>query len=170
MVTFLWTLLGALLSIILYPIIIPFIETPLHLRLIKLLSRKRQNSLRKKTSLQGNWVQKWITSNSQNFSDENEGDVQLYQIGKQVYGSIQHEKSNFSISGTIDKDMYLTGVWEDLTDGNNYKGAFQLYIFKYGTHMAGKWVGYSETNNINTGDWVWKRHEQSDYKPLTARS
>jgi len=164
MTTLLWTLLGALLSIILYPFIIPFIEGPIQDFLTRIASKASRIFIKKKIKLTGEWVQVWVVEDSKNFPDENEAKVTLAQIGKQVYGRIQHEKNSYTIKGTIDKDMYLTGIWDDLQDGNTYKGAFQLYIHKYANQMTGKWVGYSEKNLIKTGDWYWRRVDQSDYK------
>jgi hypothetical protein len=92
--------------------------------------------------------------------------VAIYQLGKKVFGRINSDDRSYIIKGSIDKDMFLTGTWEDYVDGNNYNGAFQLYIHKYGTHMTGKWVGFSEHNKIKTGDWFWRRLEESEYKSL----
>ena len=164
MLTLLWTLIGALLSIFLYPVIMPFIEGPIQDFLTKILGKTSRLFIKKKIRLTGDWMQVWVVDVSKNFPVENEAKVTLYQIGKQVYGRVEHEKSIYTIKGTIDKEMYLTGVWDDLRDGNNYKGAFQLYIHKYSTHMTGKWVGYSENNFIKAGDWFWRRVEEQDYK------
>lgn len=161
-----WTLLGALLSIILYPLIIPFIEGPIQSFLTKIIGKGSGIFIKKKIKLSGEWVQIWVVEDSANFPSENEAKVLLTQIGKQVYGRVTHGNTSYTIKGTIEKDMYLTGIWDDIHDGNNYKGAFQLYIHKYASHMTGKWLGYSEKNVIKTGDWHWKRVDQDDYKKL----
>lgn len=166
MITLLWTLLGALLSILLYPLIIPFIEGPFQQFLTRILGKASGLFVKKKIRLSGEWVQVWIVDGSVNFPRENEAHVSLSQIGRQVYGQVLHNKTSYTIRGTIDKDMYLTGIWDDLQDGNNYKGAFQLYIHKYGSHMTGKWLGFSEKNVIRTGDWLWRRVDETDYKKL----
>lgn len=128
MTTLLWTLFGALLSIFLYPLIIPFIEGPIQTFLTRVIGKASLLLIKKKSRLTGEWTQVWVVEGSENFPIENEAKVTLSQIGKQVYGQVQHPKSAYTIKGTIDKDMYLTGVWEDLQQGNNYQGAFQLYI------------------------------------------
>jgi len=158
------TLIGALLSIILYPLIIPFIEEPAHKLLSLIIGKHSGIFVKKKNRLAGKWMQVWVVDESRNFPKENEAEVAIYQLGKKVFGRINSNDKSYIIKGSIDKDMFLTGTWEDYIDGNNYNGAFQLYIHKYGTHMTGKWVGFSELNKIKTGDWYWRRIEESEYK------
>lgn len=164
MMTLLWTLLGALLSIILYPVIMPFIEGPIQIFLAKCFGNPTSFFLKRKIRLSGEWMQVWVVDGSTNFPNENESSVIFGQFGKKVYGEARHDKSNFTINGTIDRDLFVTGLWEDVSDGNNYKGSFQLYIHKYATHMTGKWVGYSENNTIRTGEWLWRRITENEYR------
>ena len=164
MITLFWTLLGAFLSILLYPFIIPFIESPIQDFLLKISGKSVGFFIKKKIRLRGEWMQVWNIKESSYFPSENEAKVTLYQIGKNVHGKVENGKSAYTIIGTIDKEIYLTGIWEDAQEGNIYKGAFQLYIHKYASHMTGKWVGYSEKNIINTGDWYWRRIDEEEYK------
>jgi len=161
MTSFIWAIVGALFSIFLWPFIYPFIEDFAQSIVVKWLGKTHAT---KSMKLAGVWVQKWIVIDSKNFPKENEAEVKLYQFGKKIYGAVESGISTYKIFGKIDKGMYVTGTWEDYIDGNNYKGAFQLYIHKYASHMTGKWVGYSETNEIKTGEWLWRRKEEKEYK------
>lgn len=164
MATLFWTLLGAFLSILFYPVIIPFIENPIQTFLLKVFGKSAGFIYKKKNRLTGEWIQVWHVKESNYFPSDNESKVTLSQFGKKVHGKVDNGKNAYTIIGTIDKEMYLTGIWEDAQEGNIYKGAFQLYIHKYASHMTGKWVGYSEKNIINTGDWYWRRIEKNEYK------
>jgi len=162
--TMLFTIIGAVLSIILYPVLNPLIETPIQKFLSKLFGSKSRRLFRTKTTLKGEWIQCWIVKGSKNFPEKNEATIKLYQFGKLIHGEAKHSKGSFIVRGTIENEKHLTGIWEDKVKGNTYSGSFQLYIHKYSNHMTGKWLGFSESNKIREGDWLWKRLNESDYK------
>jgi hypothetical protein len=166
MTLFISALVGALLSILLWPFLYPFTEDFAQTMVVKWLGKTHAT---KNMKLAGVWIQKWIVLDSKNFQKENEMEVKLHQFGKKIYGTVDPGVSpekicGYKIFGKIDKGMYVTGTWEDSVDGSSYKGVFQLYIHKYATHMSGKWMGYSEKNEIKTGEWLWRRKEEKEYK------
>lgn len=156
---FIWSLVGAVLSAIVFPFIYPFIEDPILSFIAKTFGTKR---LKKTHSLRGKWVQTWHVQ-SENFPDKNTLSIELYQIGSKVYGySEKKGKTLYYVSGNL-KDRFFTGIWEDhFDDVTFYHGAFQLEI-KVQNHskliMSGTWVGFSSKGGIKSGNWVWEKTE-----------
>ncbi len=66
--------------------------------------------------------------------------------------------SSMEMDLTIDGNV-ATGTWTERTApqgyyrGARYHGAIQLLIELTGTRMAGKWIGFGKSFDINTGPW-----------------
>jgi hypothetical protein len=61
---------------------------------------------------------------------------------------------DLSVDGTT-----VTGTWNEITSadgyyrGARYSGAIQLLVEPSGHRMAGRWVGYGRSFDVNTGPW-----------------
>ena len=61
---------------------------------------------------------------------------------------------DLSVDGTT-----VTGTWNEITSadgyyrGARYSGAIQLLVEPSGHRMAGQWVGYGRSFDVNTGPW-----------------
>ncbi|WP_433626777.1 XRE family transcriptional regulator [Nocardia sp. CA-120079] len=70
---------------------------------------------------------------------------------------------------TIDGNV-ATGTWTERTAadgyyrGAKYHGAIQLLIELTGTRMAGKWIGFGKTFDINSGPWELILQDRSTSK------
>jgi hypothetical protein len=148
-------IVGAIISAIVFIILAPFVEKPINNFLVRILNKTRISYLfRPKTSIEGLWKQKWNVGQSTHFHNSNEADTILKQINKTIYGEYISGERIYRLQGKIERDQYLTGTWEDISEGNVYFGAFQLYIHIHATHMTGKWIGFSsDSNTIKSGDW-----------------
>jgi hypothetical protein len=74
-----------------------------------------------------------------------------YAIGRNLTGSAHWYK----IQGKIHLQIYFTGLWENLSEGDIYHGAFQVVILPHGDRMEGKWIGFDNKQHINHGPWKW---------------
>lgn len=83
--------------------------------------------------------------------------VKVRQFGNRVFVKFKNESLEFLAKGVIDSGRYLTGTWQDKTEGG-YHGAFQLIIDPVSRDMSGKWIGYSTNGTVKEGLWVWKRN------------
>ncbi|HXB26843.1 MAG TPA: nucleotide-binding protein [Gemmatimonadaceae bacterium] len=107
-------------------------------------------------SLSGNWHQMWAVE-SGNYPPKNESTAELRQLGNRVDAAWETDGRVFIVNGEIQRGDMLTGTWSDRERGPAYFGAFQLKIDPKCRRMTGKWVGFSQSGEIKTGDWVWNK-------------
>jgi hypothetical protein len=66
-------------------------------------------------------------------------------------------------------DFYVTGTWENIVEGMQYHGAFQLFLHPDGQKMEGVWVGFDSRNHIQHGWWHWEVLSRQIGKKARAR-
>lgn len=77
--------------------------------------------------------------------------------------------SSMEIDLSIDGNV-ATGTWTERTAqdgyyrGAKYHGAIQLLVDLAGTRMAGKWIGFGKSFDINSGPWELILQERSTTK------
>ncbi|WP_433730482.1 XRE family transcriptional regulator [Nocardia sp. CA-129566] len=77
--------------------------------------------------------------------------------------------SSMEMDLTIDGNV-ATGTWTERTApdgyyrGAKYHGAIQLLIELTGTRMAGKWIGFGKSFDINSGPWELILQDRSTSK------
>jgi hypothetical protein len=82
--------------------------------------------------------------------------VELRQLGKHVRGkNLTAHRHWYKMRGKLELEIYLTGVWETITEGDIYHGAFQFVVRPEGNAMEGKWIGFNNKQEINHGPWQW---------------
>lgn len=107
------------------------------------------------TSLTGGWSQTWKVA-SEAFPCDNESQAELLQVGDRVHGRWESSGRTYVLVGER-KDRILTGQWYDVEEGGTYFGAFQLKVHPMQEDMDGVWLGFSTSEAIKTGQWVWRR-------------
>ena len=80
--------------------------------------------------------------------------MRVRQFGNRVFIRFKNEALEFFARGRIDGGRYLTGTWQDETEGG-YHGAFQLIIDPKTRDMSGRWIGYSTQGVVKEGLWLW---------------
>ena len=109
--------------------------------------------------LTGIWKSRYeYPSSSRGKTFTSEHTVILLQHGARVQvRSITGEgqvSMDLSVDGTT-----VTGTWNEITSadgyyrGARYSGAIQLLVEPSGHRMAGQWVGYGRSFDVNTGPW-----------------
>ena len=109
-----------------------------------------------KRGLRGVWKSTYNYKQNKKQFKENQI-IELRQFGKYVIGrNISGKKHFYKMIGKLEKDIYYTGIWENISNNDIYHGAFQfIYILK-GNKIKGKWLGFNSKNQINHGDWSMK--------------
>lgn len=84
------------------------------------------------------------------------------QFGTQVIGfDLNGKNHKYQIRGSLEQEMYLTGLWRNIVDRDLYHGACQFVLNPKGDKMKGKWVGFDSNHEIQHGDWKWQLISQS---------
>lgn len=89
-------------------------------------------------------------------------------------GASLNADSPLTLDLTIDGTV-VTGTWVEQTasdgyyEGARYHGALQLLIEPTGRRMAGKWVGFGQDFDVNTGPWELVLKEASTNKAALER-
>lgn len=141
-------------------VVVPLIQEPVERRLVSLFARSR---LRGKTSLSGEWSQRWWEDGQTDFERWETHGVFIRQFGNSVLAEFLVGYDQYRVLARIESARFLTGTWSHQYEGGTYHGAFQLRIFPSGDLMHGRWVGFSRSNTIKTGTWQWKRGPRRDY-------
>ena len=89
-----------------------------------------------------------------------------YVIGKAITSSTDVQKHR--IRGRY-RSRVLTGTWENVAEGAEHYGAFQLVLRTDGNVMAGQWVGFDRRNRVQHGEWKWELLNRSLDKRSTAQ-
>ena len=84
-------------------------------------------------------------------------EVKVRQFGNRIFVKFKTGPLEFQARGVIDGGRYVTGTWQDKTQGG-YHGSFQLIIDPITRNMAGKWIGYSTLGIVKEGAWEWTRN------------
>lgn len=77
--------------------------------------------------------------------------------------------SSMAMDLTVDGNV-VTGTWAEHTAqggyyrGAKYHGAIQLLVDLTGTRMAGKWIGFGKSFDINSGPWELMLQDRSTAK------
>lgn len=111
-------------------------------------------------SIQGTWQAKYtyFTSTDIHARREEEQIIDLYQLGLHVWGRNRTGQRHwYKLRGSLDQEVYFTGLWQNRIERNIYHGAFQLVLDSAGNSMKGKWIGFNNRHQINHGPWEWKR-------------
>lgn len=107
-------------------------------------------------SLSGLWTQNWKVVSS-HYPLENPAEATVTQIGSQFNALSTVEGRPFFIRGEVQRGNVVTGTWYDREGGATYFGAFQLVIDPVPTRMRGRWIGFSDSNQVKEGEWEWTR-------------
>src|SRR5664280_1062810 len=88
--------------------------------------------------------------------------MMIHRPGAQPHGCvptlITRGVDQFCLAGMVwfwKAPKYLTGVWENVPDGDIYHGAFQFVVSPDGKRMTGKWIGFNRKQEIREGPWQW---------------
>lgn len=107
-------------------------------------------------SLSGKWRQVWNVK-STNYPASNKSIADVRQIGNRFDAICEVDGRPFVVKGEIQGGNMLTGTWADREQGPAYFGAFQFRIHPKCRSMSGKWIGFSESGEIKSGDWHWTK-------------
>lgn len=105
----------------------------------------------------GTWKSTWsyiVESGEEKVFDEQ---VELVQYGSRVKGGNDGKTHQYSLSGNLRNEIYLTGVWKEVRKEQIYHGAFQLMVSPNGKKMDGIWVGFSASGIIRSGKWTLEK-------------
>ncbi|HEV2177400.1 MAG TPA: hypothetical protein VGW33_09395 [Terriglobia bacterium] len=84
--------------------------------------------------------------------------IELHQFGSRVWGrNITGAKHWYRIFGRLEREIHLTGFWENILADNIYHGTFQFLVDWEGNKMQGAWLGFNKRNEIQHGSWHWER-------------
>jgi hypothetical protein len=149
--------IGALVGLLLSMLASLFI-TPVFADRAKSFLVRRFGAGRESQRIGGYWRIKWRIDGDDTWRGIDRAPAVIRQLGDRVSGRFQWGDRKFQIDGKIDRDMYLTGTWQDKIEGVSHHGVFQLVIHLHALKMKGRWLGFSIQNNaINSGDWEWLR-------------
>ena len=109
-------------------------------------------------SLSGKWMQNWKVS-SRRYPKANPAEAEVTQIGSQFNALSLVKGRPFLIRGLVQRGNVVTGTWHEREGGATYFGAFQLIIDPIPNRMVGKWIGFTDNNQIKEGEWIWSRLE-----------
>ena len=144
----LWIL--AILFVVIFTIIA---QGPIHWLLVKLFGGFIPRGPR---GVRGLWRSIYTYEEDGEQKTENQL-VELKQFGKNVVGrNITGKAHWYKIKGKVEMQMYFTGFWEHIGEGDIRHGAFQFAINSTGDRMEGKWIGFDKRHKINDGPWTWK--------------
>ncbi|MFJ9517857.1 helix-turn-helix domain-containing protein [Kitasatospora sp. NPDC101801] len=94
--------------------------------------------------------------------------------GRSLPGASTNPDSPLTLDLTLDRHT-ATGTWTEQTaadgyyQGARYHGAIQLLIEPTGRRMAGKWVGFGQDFDVNTGPWELVLKEASTSRAAVER-
>lgn len=84
-------------------------------------------------------------------------EIRLRTVGDRVIGANERRSREYFVRGVLRDQTFLTGTWQDLSDGRYHHGGFQLCWPNNGRGMVGKFVGADSENHVNHGVWFWAR-------------
>ncbi|MFN8050498.1 MAG: nucleotide-binding protein [Acidimicrobiales bacterium] len=108
-----------------------------------------------KGPLHGEWVQTWSVL-SDKFAPDNQSRAQVAHYGKVIRAEWRTGDRSYSFRG-IREGRHVTGYWRDREDSMLYSGTAQFFVAGDAKMMSGKWCGYRDNNQIESGDWLWTR-------------
>jgi len=68
----------------------------------------------------------------------------------------------YRMLGKVDGN-HITGTWEDIESGTTYHGVFQLRILPNANELYGRWIGWSDSEIMQSNIWQWKRTSFKKY-------
>lgn len=88
--------------------------------------------------------------------------MKLTGFGPWVVGScLAGEPHRHALRGRVRREVYFTGVWENVQKNRSWHGAFQFVIHPEGRSMRGRWVGFDSENRVAGGSWKWELLSES---------
>jgi hypothetical protein len=106
--------------------------------------------------VQGIWEGRYRYPSKQEQAYENQL-MLLKQVGPFVIGNnLSQEAHAHRLNGRIEGETFLTGTWENISEGEMRHGAYQLVLSHRGSEMKGRWIGFDANNVIQDGPWAWK--------------
>lgn len=91
--------------------------------------------------------------------------MRLSQVGPFVVArNVTSQSHVHRLSGRLKSSTYLSGRWENLTEGEIWHGTFQLVLHPTGTTMLGKWLGFDSQGDVEVGPWAWKLVDRNTSK------
>jgi hypothetical protein len=126
--------------------------------LIKILGKLRQRVIGD-TMFDAVWTQDWHVV-SDRFAPANPSTLRIYRFLHLIAAEAEQETTTgesykFRILGVMDRNI-ITGKWMD-PKPNGYYGTFQLMLAHTHDAAEGKWMGFSSSGTVKSGDWVWRK-------------
>lgn len=153
-------LIGTLLGLFSSLFLAPLLEGKSQGFIVKLLGSTIQQ---KSLSLAGKWDERWWVEGEKDKRIDEDKNVTVKQFGKHISAKFKSFDGVNYMIGRVEQGSFITGTWHNEYRGGTYHGAFQLYISPPGKLMVGKWIGFSKTNEIQSGVWEWKRPYLDQY-------
>ena len=83
--------------------------------------------------------------------------MRLYQVGTfVVVRNVKYQSHKHRLTGRLDSSLYLTGRWENMSEGEIWHGTYQFVLHTDGRKMRGKWLGFNSNAVVQQGPWVWR--------------
>lgn len=129
------------------------VQEPIHFILLRFI---RGILPHKPRGVQGIWEGRYRYPSKGELTYENQLMV-LKQVGPFVIGNnLSQEAHVHRLNGRIQGETFLTGTWENISEGEMYHGAYQFVLSYKGSKMKGRWIGFDSNNVIQNGPWSWK--------------
>ena len=124
---------------------------------------------RPQRGVKGLWNSTYTYSSDGKTIDETQI-IELRQFGNYVIGRNITGKAHWQrLKGKVHAQLYFTGLWENIPEGDIYHGAFQFKLTPDGNKMSGEYVGFDDEYQICTGSWSWTLLTRSVDKATKAR-
>jgi len=135
------------------------LQDPLHWTLGRILGAFVPRPAR---NVQGIWEARYTYSGEKGRLKEELQLIELRQIGKYVRGrNLTGRMHWYKMRGKLELESYLTGVWENVREGDIHHGAFQFVVAPDGESMEGLWLGFDRKHEIQHGPWRWSLRSRS---------
>jgi hypothetical protein len=142
-----------LIPLIITVVVTILLQDHLHWTLVRILGAVVPRPSR---SVKGIWTARYVYPGEGGKNKEEQQFIELRQLGKYVHGkNLTSRQHWYRMTGKLELESYLTGVWENIPDGDIHHGAFQFVVSPDGNCMHGKWIGFNRRMEICHGPWEW---------------